>query len=108
MRIRWVGIALITFSILGTLSVMQFLVRNEQKYETQDIMSKGNYLASLIALHPLEDFKGENRNVFLRTFKEYLVNDRLLYCLIHDKKGQAVLVLAPQGIQSAIPEDIKL
>ena len=108
MRIRWVGIALITFSILGTLAVMQFLVRNEKKYETRDIMSKGNYLASLIALHPLEDFKGENRNVFLRTFKEYLINDRLLYCLIDDKEGEPLLVLAPQGLPSAIPKDIKL
>lgn len=108
MRIRWIGIALITFSILGTLSVMQFLVRNEKKYETRDIMNKGNYLASLIALHPLEDFTGENRNVFLRTFKEYLVSDKLLYCLINDKEGEPVLVLAPQGLQSAIPENIKL
>lgn len=108
MRIRWVGIALITFSILGTLAVMQFLIRNEEKYETQDIMSKGNYLTSLIALHPLKDFTGENRKVFLRTFKEYLVNDRLLYCLIHDKEGESLLVLAPQGLAAVIPKDIKL
>ncbi len=108
MRIRWVGVALILFSILGTIAVMQFLVKNEEKYETQDIMSKGNYLASLIALHPLTDFTGENRNVFLRTFKEYLFTERLLYCLIHDNEGQPLLVLAPQGLLSAIPKDVKL
>ncbi len=108
MRIRWVGIALTLFSILGTFAVMQFLLKNEEKYETQDIMSKGNYLASLIALHPLEDFKGENRDVFLRTFKEYLFSERLLYCLIHDDEGQPLLVLAPQGLPSVIPEDVRL
>ncbi|RJQ48359.1 MAG: PAS domain-containing protein [Desulfobacteraceae bacterium] len=108
MRIRWVGIALVVFSILGTAAVMQFIVRNEERYETQEIISKGNYLASLIALHPLEDFNGKKREIFLRTFSEYLFSERLLYCLIHDKEEQPLMVLAPQGLPAAIPKDVQL
>jgi two-component system phosphate regulon sensor histidine kinase PhoR len=108
MRIRWVGIALVVFSILGTAAVMQFIVRNEERYETQEIISKGNYLASLIALHPLEDFNGKKREIFLRTFSEYLFSERLLYCLIHDKEDQPLMVLAPQGLPAAIPKDVQL
>jgi len=108
MRVRWVGIALVAFSLLGTGAVLQFLVRNEQRYGTQDIMSKGNYLASLIALHPIKDFQGENREFFLRTFREYLFSERLLYCLIHDTEGNPLLVLAPQGLPSAIPKEVQL
>ena len=108
MRIRWIGIALVLFSLLGAALVTQFLFRNEQKYETRDIISKGNYLVSLIALHPVADFNGEKRDIFLRTFRDYLFSEKLLYCLVHDIEGRPLLELAPPGLASAIPKNIRM
>ena len=81
-KVLWIVIALVAFSFLGTGVVTQFLVRNEHKYKTQEIFSKGNYLASIIALHSIEDFEGKSRENFLRTFRDYLFSERLIYCLI--------------------------
>ena len=108
MRIRWIGIALVAFSLLGTAMVTQFLIRNEQKYSKKDILSKGKYLASLIALYPVEDYQGKKRESFIRTFREYLFSEKLLYCLVHDIEGQLVLELAPQGLSATIPKDVQM
>ena len=108
MRIRWIGIALVVFSLLGTAMVTQFLIQNEQKYATRDIMSKGNYLTSLIALYSVEDFKGKKQDTFIRTFREYLFSEKLLYCLVLDIEGRPLLELAPPGLSSAIPKDIQM
>lgn len=108
MRIIWIGIALVVFSILGTAAITQYLIRNEQKYATRDIMSKGNYLVSLIALYSVEDFKGKKRDTFIRTFRDYLFSEKLLYCLVYDIEGRPLLELAPLGMASAIPKDIQM
>ena len=106
-KVLWIVIALVAFSFLGTGVVTQFLVRNEHKYKTREIFSKGNYLASIIALHSIEDFEGKSRENFLRTFRDYLFSERLVYCLIQATDGRTLLALAPQGLMSAIPEDIQ-
>ena len=108
MRIKWIEIALVVFSLLGTAMVTQFLIRNEQKYATKDIMSKGKYIASLIALYSVEDFKGKKKDTFIRTFREYLFSENLLYCLVHDIEGRPLFELAPPGLSSAIPKDIQM
>jgi hypothetical protein len=105
-KVLWIVGVLLVFSLLGTVVVTQFLVRNEQKYKTQEIVNKGNYLTSIIALHSIDDFEGKSRDNFLRTFREYLFSERLLYCLIQATDGRTLLALAPQGIMSAIPQDI--
>jgi len=108
MRIRWIGIALIVFSLLGTAIITQFLIRNEQKYATKDLMSMGKYITSLIALYSVEDFKGKKQDTFIRTFRQYLFPEKLLYCLVHDIEGRPLLELAPPGLPSAIPKDIQM
>ena len=40
------------------------LDRNSRKDKKQQILSKGNYLVSLMALHPLKDLSGEKSDFF--------------------------------------------
>ncbi|MBW1962327.1 MAG: PAS domain-containing protein [Deltaproteobacteria bacterium] len=108
MRVWWLVVSLVVFAALGTGAASQFLVRNEQKLKKREILSKGNYLTSIVALHSIEDFKGKNRENFLRTFREYLFAESLLYCLVYDDQEKPLLVLAPPGMESSIPEHIRI
>jgi len=105
-RVRSIGVALIAFSIVGTALVTQFVVRGEHRHRVQDIVNKGHYLTSLIALFPIQDLE-DNRYFFLRVFKEYLSSENLVYCLIHDRSGRSLLSLAPPGLPAAIPGDVQ-
>jgi signal transduction histidine kinase len=107
MKIRWIGIALSLFLLVGITAFWQRLLRYDQENQIQDILNKGNYLVSLIALHPLEDLDGNKRKFFLKTLAEYVSSEGLAYCLIHDREGNSLLSLAPHDLASKRPHDIQ-
>ncbi|MBW1863100.1 MAG: PAS domain-containing protein [Deltaproteobacteria bacterium] len=107
MKIRWTGLALFVLFLFGIASFTRLLIEYDQKNRVQDILNKGNYLASLIALHPLSEFDGERRDLFLRTLTEYVTCEGLAYCMIHDQTGRSLFTLAPRELVSKIPTDIQ-
>ena len=69
---------------------MKILISDEKKKLVRDTLNKGNYLASLISLHPLSSFDGYKRDFFIRTLAEHVSSEGLVYCMIHDQKGNDV------------------
>lgn len=106
-KFRWMGIGLFIFVLAGMAAFGQILVRHDQKNKTQGILNRGNYLVSLIALHPLEDLNGEKSEFFLRTLTEYVASEGLTYCFIHDSAGKSILSLASHDLISKIPSHIQ-
>lgn len=84
------------------------LIRDEERLRTQDILQKGNYLVSLIALHPIEDFYGDKNNLFLKTLAEQVSSEGLVYCFIHDRTGNPLVSFVNHNIASQIPPDIRM
>ena len=107
LKFRWIGLALLGLFLIGIASFTRILIDYEQKNRVQDILNKGNYLASLIALHPVSEFDGERRDLFLRTLTEYVTCEGLAYCMIHDQTGRPLFKLAPSELVSKIPADIQ-
>jgi len=95
------------FLVLGIAGFTQILDRKSRRDMNQQTLDKGNYLVSLMALHPLKDLKGDKSSFFLRTLTEYVSSEGLVYCFIHDRDGHSVLSLAPHDMASLIPKDIE-
>ena len=93
--------------LIGIALFAQTLIREEQRDELQGLLAKGNYLVSLIALHPVKDLRGDRSEFFIRTLSEYITSEGLVYCFIHEKKGNSLLTLAPRELKSQIPETIR-
>ena len=107
LKFRWIGLVLFGLFLFGIASFTRILIEYEQKNRVQDILNKGNYLASLIALHPVSEFDGEKRDLFLRTLTEYVTCEGLAYCMIHDQTGRSLFELTPSELVSKIPTDIQ-
>lgn len=107
-KIRWIVITLFFLFLIGISSFIYILFKHEQKNRIQDTLNKGNYLASLISLHPISDFQGDRRDFYLRTLAEYVSSEGLVYCMIVDQRGRSLLSLAPHDLASRIPNDINL
>lgn len=101
-------IALLVLFSLGTGFFMRILISDEKKKLVRDTLNKGNYLASLISLHPLSSFDGYKRDFFIRTLAEHVSSEGLVYCMIHDQKGDELLSFAPQSLVSKIPGNIQM
>ena len=108
MKVRWIGIAMSVFFLVGIAAFTQILVRYDQKNKIRDILNKGNSLVSLIALHPLKNLNGQKSEFFLRTLSEYISSEGLVYCFIHDRHAKPLLSLAPRDLISNIPESIQV
>jgi len=101
-------IALLVLFSLGTGLFMRILIADEKKKLVRDTLNKGNYLASLISLHPLSSFDGYKRDFFIRTLAEHVSSEGLVYCMIHDQKGDELLSFAPRDLVSKIPGNIQM
>lgn len=103
-----IGVTLFVFVLIGIIIFAQILIRQEEKYKKQDLLDKGNYLASLVSLHPIEDFRGNKRDFLLRTLTEYTTYEGLAYFFVHDNAGLPIVSLAPNDVASKIPNDIQM
>ena len=66
------GIILFLFVVTGIAICGQVLIREEKDLKINDLLDRGGYLTSLIALHPTKDLKGKKQDFFLRILSEYL------------------------------------
>jgi signal transduction histidine kinase len=107
MKIPRLGIVLIAFVLIGIAIFGLILIQQEREYKIQDLLDRGSYLTSLIALHPTKDFKGEKQDFFLRTLTEYTSYEGFVYCFIHDQSQQPFVSLAPNDLTSNIPHDVQ-
>ncbi len=94
--------------LAGIGSFARILVAQEQRNRVQEIVDKGSYLTSLVALHPIADLNQQRRSFFLRTLTEYVSPEGLVYCFVHDREGNRLLSLAPDGLSSEIPREIEM
>ena len=93
--------------MVGTAIFTRILIQQKEKESIKEILSKGNRIVNLIALHSIRDFEGERRNFFLRTLVEYTSSQGLVYCVINDQTGQQIVSLFPHNLGSKIPNDIQ-
>lgn len=107
MKISRFGIATIVMFIVGIAIFAQSLIQHEENKRTRDLRHKGNYLVSLIALHPMEDFYTGKRDFIVKTLAEYVTSEGLVYCIVHDQTGAPLLSLAHREVVDQIPPDVK-
>ena len=107
MKLR-INIALLAIFIIGVTILTLNLKRQDEKQNIQDILSRGDYLVSLIALYPIMDFKPDKRDFFLRTLTEYTSKEGFVYLFIHDNTGDALISLSSRDLSSKIPNDIQV
>jgi len=107
MKISRFGIATIVMFIVGIAIFAQSLIQHEENKRTRDLRHKGNYLVSLIALHPMEDFHTDKRDFIVKTLAEYVTSEGLVYCIVHDQTGAPLLSLAHREVVDQIPPDVK-
>ncbi|MBW1850420.1 MAG: hypothetical protein JRJ15_03125 [Deltaproteobacteria bacterium] len=105
---NWTGIALFLFLLVGISVFGQILARRDQRNKTQEILSRGNHLVSLMALHSINDFESDKRDFFLRALTEYAINQGLVYCFVNDQSGRALVSLAPENLAAKIPNDVQM
>ena len=101
-------IALLVLFSIGTGFIMRTIISDERKKLVRDTLNKGNYLASLISLHPLSSFGGHKRDFFIRTLAEHVSSEGLVYCMIQDQKGEELLSFAPKSFRYKIPDNIEM
>ncbi|MCK4389756.1 MAG: hypothetical protein KAV83_05925 [Desulfobacterales bacterium] len=108
MKAQRIVIVLIVLFLIGITIVSHTLMRYEKKHATQDLLNKGTYLVNLIALHPVSDFEGHERDFLVKTLYENISSEGLVYCLILDRTGHPLIALDPYNLVSRIPRDIHL
>lgn len=107
MRFSRIGLALLVLIMVGIAIFTRILIQQEEKESIKEILSRGNHIVNLIALHSIRDFEGERRDFFLRTLVEYTSSQGLVYCVINDQTGQQIVSLFPHNLGSKIPNDIQ-
>jgi signal transduction histidine kinase len=107
MKISRFGIATIVMFLVGIAIFAQSLIQHEEKKRERDLRHKGNYLVSLMALHPMEDFYTGKRDFIVKTLAEYVTSEGLVYCIVHDQTGAPLLSLAHREVVDKIPTDVK-
>lgn len=107
MKPQRIGIALAVILIVGVAILTLNLKHQDEKQNEQHLVSKGNYLISLISLYPITDFEAEKREFFLRTLTEYTSQEGFVYLFIHDRNGNALVSLAIKDLAVKIPGRIR-
>jgi len=102
-----IGIILFLFVMTGIAICGQILIHEEKDNKINDLLDRGSYLTSLIALHPTKDLQGRKQDFFLRTLSEYTTYEGFVYCFIHDQSGHSFVSLAPNKLASQIPLDVQ-
>ena len=108
MKLSRIGVGLFLLFLIGITIFTRILIKQEEKRNVQNMMNKGNYLVSLIALHTIGNFAAERGEFFLRTLTQYTSYEGLAYFFVEDHKGQAIISFAPGNIASQIPRDIQM
>ena len=78
MKTKAINVLLVLVILTGLAVVLHYQIRTEEKERVRNIYIKGKHLASLIALHPISAFEGD-QNYFLRTLVEYSSKEGLVY-----------------------------
>ena len=107
MKFLRIGIALLVLILVGIAIFTRILIQIEEKENIKIILSRGNHIVNLIALHSIRDFEGKKHDFFLRTLSEYTSIHGLVYCSINDLTGQQIASLFSSNIGSKIPNDIQ-
>ena len=94
--------------LAGIGSFARILVAQERRNRIQETVDKGSYLTSLVALQPIAELNQKGKSFFLRTLTEYVSPEGLVYCFVHDREGNPLLSLAPQGLSGKIPPEIEM
>jgi signal transduction histidine kinase len=107
MRISRFGIATTVMFLVGIIIFAHSLIQHEENKRARDLRNRGNYLVSLMALHPMEDFYTGKREFIVKTLAEYVTSEGLVYCIVHDQTGAPLLSLAHRELIDKIPPDIR-
>ena len=89
MKVQRITIAILVIFVIGIGIFAQTLHQQEHRSRSQDLRHKGNYLVSLVALHPMENFQGSKRDYIVKTLAEYVTSDGLIYCIVQDQTGSS-------------------
>ena len=108
MKAKRATIAVVALFFISIAVLAQILTRHERKHLTEDTINKGNYLVSLISLHPISYFDSERCDLFLRTITQYTSYEGLAYFFVHNESGQPVVSLAAIEPASSIPAEIHM
>ena len=108
MKLTKIVIVMFFLFLIGMGFFTRVLIEQEKKHNVQNILSKGNYLVSLITLYPETNFEAERGDFFLRTLTEYISHEGLVYFFIHDRTGHNLISFAPNEIASKIPDAIQM
>jgi len=108
MKIPWVSTAFVFFIVLGIVIFSRILIQQEQRSNTSDLLSRGNCLVSLIALHSLDDFEEDKRNLLPKILAEYTTDQGLIYCFINGQSGRPFVTMASDNVASKIPNEIQM
>jgi signal transduction histidine kinase len=101
-------IAVIVLFLVSIALLAQILIKHERKVATEDTLNKGNYVVSLISLHPIGYFNSEKRDFFLRTILQCACYKDLAYLFVHDGTGRYLVSLATTESASRIPVETQM
>ena len=76
--------------VAGIATIAQALADRDQKQHMRDVYTKGNYLVSLIATHPISKLDYNRREFVLKTLAKFTYPEGVAYCIIHDETGHPV------------------
>ncbi len=104
-RLKFIVIPLVF--VIGIATVALAMANYEKKQNMRDIYTKGNYLVSLIATHPISSLENERREIVLKTLARFTYPQGVAYCIIHDDAGLPMIVLTPKDMAAKIPPAVK-
>jgi hypothetical protein len=93
--------------VVGIATIALALANHDKKQNLRQIYTKGNYLVSLIATHPISSLGNERRDIVLKTLAKFTYPQGVAYCIIHDAAGLPMIVLTPKDMAAKIPPAVK-
>ena len=107
MKVQRITIAILVIFVIGIGIFAQTLHQQQERSRSHDLLHRGNYLVSLVALHPMENFLGSKRDYIVKTLAEYVTSDGLIYCIVQDRAGSPLLSLAHRDVVTKIPDEVE-
>jgi signal transduction histidine kinase len=104
-RLRFIIVPLAM--VVGIATIALALANHDKKQNMRQIYTKGNYLVSLIATHPISSLGNERRDIVLKTLAKFTYPQGVAYCIIHDAAGLPMIVLTPKDMAAKIPPAVK-
>ena len=83
-------------------------IKNNKIELRQELVDRGNNLATLISLYPVSELTKEKKDYFLKTLSEDFTSQGLVYCVIHSNQENNILELSTEGLLNKVPDDIRL